>query len=334
MKQIIPDYYRRFRCIAAACPDSCCKEWEVDVDSAAAAMYRTLPGQLGEDLRSFLRDTEDGTVMTITEGRCPMWRQDGLCRIQAELGHEALCQTCREFPRLRHDYGDFEELGLELSCPEAARLIFADGTLRSSETVAPGGDAPDYDEEAMSVLLDSRGALLRFLERTDFALPEALAVMLLYGYSVQNQLDGGETADLDPEATLEEARSYAEAGDLEGLFAFFSQLEILTDSWRQRLEEGPRSRGWNEALRPLAIYGIRRYWLQAVSDYDLICRIKLILVACILVNALGGDPVQTAQQFSKEIENDPENLEAILDAAYTAFPFTDRNLLSLLLPKN
>ena len=47
-----------------------------------------------------------------------MWRQDGLCRIQAELGHEALCKTCREFPRLRHDYGSFVELGLELH-PEA-----------------------------------------------------------------------------------------------------------------------------------------------------------------------------------------------------------------------
>ena len=27
------------------------------------------------------------------------------------------------FPRLTHDYGDFAELGLELSCPEAAKLI-------------------------------------------------------------------------------------------------------------------------------------------------------------------------------------------------------------------
>jgi len=334
MKRIIPDYYRRFRCVAAACPDSCCKEWEVDVDDAAAAMYRSLPGQLGEDLRSCLQDTENGTVMTVTEGRCPMWRRDGLCRIHAELGHGALCQTCREFPRLRHDYGDFEELGLELSCPEAARLIFADGTLRTTETHVPGGEAPEYEEQIMSVLLDSREVLLSFLERSDFTLPEALAVMLLYGYSVQDQMDGGGAAELDPEATLAEARRYAGTGDLDGLFDFFSRLEILTDSWRQRLEAGPRGSGWNEALRPLAIYGVRRYWLQAISDYDLLCRVKLILVACILVNALGDDPVRTAQQFSKEIENDPENLEAILDAAYTAHPFTDRNLLSLLFSEN
>lgn len=332
MKLITPDYYRRFRCIAAACPDSCCKEWEVDVDEEAAALYRSLPGQLGEDLRKCLRDTEYGTVMTITEGRCPMWRRDGLCRIQAELGHDALCETCRDFPRLRHDYGDFVELGLELSCPEAARLIFADGKLHTTVQCLPGGEDPDYDQEAMGILLRSRETVLEFLEQTHFSLPEALAVILLYSCSVQDWLDGGEEVPLDPEATLEEARSYAEKGDLEGIFAFFSGLEILTDRWRQLLDRGTRRRDWDNALFPLAVYGIRRYWLQAVSDYDLLCRVKLILVSCILVNALGGDPVQTAQLFSKEIENDPDNLETILNAAYTAHPLTDRNLLSLLLP--
>ena len=27
-----PSYYDSFRCLASACPDSCCKEWDVDVD--------------------------------------------------------------------------------------------------------------------------------------------------------------------------------------------------------------------------------------------------------------------------------------------------------------
>ena len=39
-----PDYFDRFRCIADKCPDSCCKEWEVQVDDDAAAYYRSLPG--------------------------------------------------------------------------------------------------------------------------------------------------------------------------------------------------------------------------------------------------------------------------------------------------
>ena len=69
-----PEYYHQFQCIAAACPDSCCKEWEVDVDDTAASFYRNLEGPLGDHLRQVLKDTEDGTVMTIKDGRCPMWQ--------------------------------------------------------------------------------------------------------------------------------------------------------------------------------------------------------------------------------------------------------------------
>ena len=113
-----PDLYDGFHCIASACPDSCCQQWDVAVDGEKAALYRSLPGELGDRLRRFLKN-EDGEVYLTLEGtRCPMWRADGLCRIQAELGEGALCKTCREFPRLTHDYGSFVELGLELSCPE------------------------------------------------------------------------------------------------------------------------------------------------------------------------------------------------------------------------
>ena len=136
-----PGYFDRFRCLAGHCPDSCCKEWEVQVDGDAAAFYRQLPGALGDDLRRCLRDVNEETYMTISDGRCPMWQRDGLCRIQAELGEAALCKTCREFPRLTHDYGDFVELGLELSCPEAARLILNEPVVFITEEV------PDPTEE-------------------------------------------------------------------------------------------------------------------------------------------------------------------------------------------
>ena len=51
----------------------------------------------------------------------------------------------------------------------------------------------------------------------------------------------------------------------------------------------------------------------------------------ILIRELGGDPVPTAQLYSKEIENDIDNVEAILDAAYTHPAFTDDKLLGMLL---
>ena len=330
MKIYTPDYYRKFHCIASDCPDSCCKEWEVDVDGDTAAFYRGLNGDLGDRLRQVLRDTADGTVMTIENGRCPMWRQDGLCRIQAELGHDALCFTCRQFPRLSHDYGDFIEHGLELSCPEAARLILSAEHSYTCREV-PGGDAPEYDTGIMAILLKSREEVLRFLDRTDLPLNLALAVVLLFAHEVQAALDGGEYLPLDASACLTLAVKHAGSPDWDAFRDFFKGLEILTPQWPSRLD-APRSPSpWNETHLALARYGIWRYWLQAVSDFDLVCRVKLIISMCLLVNGLGGDTVQTAQLFSKEIENDADNIEAILDGAYCSPAFTDVNLLSLLL---
>lgn len=322
--------YDRFRCIASACPDSCCKEWDVQVDRDSAEYYRALTGPLGDRLRQVLTtDPENGTVMAIENGRCPMWRQDGLCRIQAELGEDALCQVCREFPRLRHDYGDFMELGLELSCPEAARLILTSPALPPVTYEIPGGGEPEYDTEAMGLLLRTRQEMLALL-REPRPVGEALALGLMYGYHAQAQLDGGEPAAFAPDAALAEARAFAKPADSSALPAFFAGLEILTDQWRHRLAH-PTDSAWSEPLRALARYGVERYWLQAVSDYDLIGRVKMIVSSCLLVKVLGGNPVETAQLYSKEIENDADNVDAILDAAYTHPAFTDDKLLWLLL---
>jgi hypothetical protein len=129
-----------------------------------------------------------------------MWQQDGLCRIQAQLGEGALCQVCREFPRLRHDYGDFMELGLELSCPEAARLILTTPPAPMAEREIPGGSQPEYDRECMQILLRTRGEALELLQR--HSLEEALPLLLLYGYRVQDELDGGEASPWDAQEEL------------------------------------------------------------------------------------------------------------------------------------
>ena len=325
-----PQYYQMFHCIASACPDSCCKEWEVDVDDAAASYYRSLGGDLGARLRQVLKDTEDGTVMTIENGRCPMWRQDGLCRIQAELGHDALCQVCREFPRLRHDYGDFVEYGLELSCPEAARLILSQAHSLVTEDVS-GGESPEYDEDVMAILLESRETICGFLEAASLAPNLALSVVLLYAHEVQNWIDGGTPAVLDVDSCLSLAKKHARAGNWECFLDFFKCLEILTPHWKARLAAPATPEEWAAGFFALMHYFIGRYWLQAVSDYDLLCRVKLMVCACLLIHRLGGNLQETAQLFSKEIENDPDNLDAILDGAYTAPAFTDVHLLSLLL---
>ena len=325
-----PNYFDDFRCIASACPDSCCKEWDVQVDAVSAEYYRALPGALGDQLREVLSDEDGETVMTIIDGRCPMWRSDGLCRIQAELGEAALCKTCREFPRLTHDYGDFMELGLELSCPEAAKFILNAVPAAFVVEECDGSEEPEYDIEAMAVLKATREKMLAILSDTARPIGEVLALGLLYGYQAQSELDGGEEMPFDPDSALDEVRNLAKPANMQDILDFFLELELLTPEWKALLHS-PAPGNWDSHTLALARYLVSRYWLQAVSDYDLYSRVKFIIIACLLVKHLGGDIFRTAQLFSKEIENDVDNVEAILDGAYGNAAFTDDKILGMLL---
>lgn len=323
-----PEYFDRFQCLASRCPDSCCQQWQVSVDPESAESYLALPGPLGQRLRQVLRQTEEGWVMELDQGRCPMWRQDGLCRIQAELGHQGLSQVCQQFPRLTHDYGDFVELGLELSCPEAAKYILQPVPAAFVTERRPGGQG-DYDWEAMALLLESRANALALLSPETGPVGQQLGLLLLYGCQVQCALDEGELPPWDTEAAKETLADMAKPGDMGQILSFFADLDILTPQWARMLQS-PAPTGWVPGHLALARYLVQRYWLQAVSDYDLYSRVKFILVSCLLVRHLGGDLIETAQRYSKEIENSWDNLDAILDAAYRHPAFTDDKLLGLL----
>ena len=328
MERIYPSYYKTFECAAGACPDSCCHEWEVQVDAGSAARYRSLEGELGDALRAHLYDEDGETYLRNVEGRCPMWRSDGLCRIQAERGHDALCAVCQQFPRLRHDYGDFLELGLELSCPEAARLILETPLELLTETV-PGGMEPEYDAEIMEILRGSRPYALALLENGHYSVPERLRLLLMYGYHIQALIDGAEPMDFDPDAALREAAQFAGSGDGEALADYYAGLEVLTARWREKLEN-LSAPNWEEGLCRIAQYGVCRHWYQAVSDWDLCARVKMLLSGCALVARLPGALAEKAQLWSKEIENSAENLDTLLGGAYTQSALTDANLLGLL----
>ena len=323
-----PSYYDDFVCIADRCPDSCCHEWEVQVDPESAARYRAMEGPLGDALRSYLYDEEGETYLRNENDRCPMWRADGLCRIQAEQGHGALCTVCQQFPRLRHDYGEFLEKGLELSCPEAARLIL-ETPLSWTVKEVEGGAEPEYDGEIMAILQESRPTALALLENEHYTVPERLRLLLMYGYHVQAVIDGAEPVEFDPDAALREAAQFAGPGDGAILAQYYGELDLLTQRWREKLDTLTEA-NWDEGLCRIAQYGVCRHWFQAVSDWDLTCRVKMLLSGCALLARLPGTLRDNAQLWSKEIENSAQNLDTILDDAYSQSALTDANLLGLL----
>ena len=91
MKNIYPSYYKKFRCVADKCPDTCCAGWEVVVDPPSERRYRAESASIGDKLRDVLTVDEDGdTVFRSEGGRCPFLLGSGLCELYCELGERAL----------------------------------------------------------------------------------------------------------------------------------------------------------------------------------------------------------------------------------------------------
>lgn len=126
-KVIYPDYYRKFKCIADRCTDSCCIGWEIDIDSESVESYKKCGGDLGRRLAENIIVSEDGTHSFILgeNERCPFLNSRNLCDIYAELGEDALCNICAYHPRFRSFFSDRTEIGLGLCCEAAAEIILS-----------------------------------------------------------------------------------------------------------------------------------------------------------------------------------------------------------------
>jgi lysine-N-methylase len=126
MKTFAPNYYEKFRCIAGECRHSCCIGWDVYIDDETLEKYKALGGEIGETLRTHLVKKEDGICLAMCEGgRCPMLNSQGLCEIILDKGESYISEVCREHPRFYNFFSDHAEVGLGLSCEEAARIILS-----------------------------------------------------------------------------------------------------------------------------------------------------------------------------------------------------------------
>lgn len=122
----IPEYYEEFSCIASRCKDSCCAGWEIDIDEDSYTYYKSIEGNFGDRLRQSMYVAEDGGARFRLKGpkRCAMLNDQNLCDLYTELGEEALCEVCTEYPRFSIYYGEVEQKGLSLSCEEVGRILF------------------------------------------------------------------------------------------------------------------------------------------------------------------------------------------------------------------
>ena len=210
-----PDFYDHFLCIGDSCKDCCCIGWELDIDDDTFEYYKSVPGPFGDRLRgcmsaarkvspdapgddSLFGDDGGSTMYRLKiDGRCPFLNSKNLCDIVLNLGPEALCQICSEYPRYSFEFDGAVEKSLTISCEEAGRLMFlSDVPIGFVETEADYFASDDPDEEIFRTISLIRSASIRILENRRIDLADRIGHFLALCTEAQRALD---LADSDPD---------------------------------------------------------------------------------------------------------------------------------------
>ncbi len=128
-----PDHFDAFHCIGSDCEDTCCVGWIVHVDKPTYDKYQNCADPaLGPRLHTLvtIKEPAPGHVsnddeyakIALDRAVCPFFSV-GLCSIQQRLGEEYLSKRCATYPRVINRVGEVLQRSLDLSCPEAARVV-------------------------------------------------------------------------------------------------------------------------------------------------------------------------------------------------------------------
>ena len=203
MKVRVPNYFNEFKCIASECEDTCCAGWEIVIDDETYKRYENVEGEFGEILRSKIVKSDGENIFLLNNGNCSFLNKKMMCEIYINLGENHLCYTCQQFPRYTEEFLDLKEVGLSLSCPEAARIILRKAentTFNLSEEESLTEDEDYFDEgidaEVLSEFLECRNIVFNIIERNDLDLGTKAALALEFVKEVQNKIDLGDMDEI------------------------------------------------------------------------------------------------------------------------------------------
>lgn len=292
MKLYAPGYYKRFRCIADKCEHSCCVGWEIDIDEAALKRYESLKSGYGALIADSV-STEDTPHFKLCDGdRCPHLDDRGLCKIILEVGEDYLCHICREHPRF-YNYTDVTEVGLGLSCEEAARLILSSADYVSMEEI---GIAEAVSDDVAFNGRAERDRIYAVLRNT--ALPyEKRLDEIAHAYAIDADGDQRRLAVLGSMEYLDEKHR--------ALFATYSAER--------------RPHGKDEYLERFLAYLIYRHCTEAFDEADFSVRLAFCLFCeRLLASLICTERAESLQEIavlarilSEEIEYSDENTSAL-----------------------
>lgn len=278
MRYTVPDYYKKFKCLASDCPATCCAGWQIMIDDKSLKKYVSCPGIFGNRLVNSINWEEERFKQY--HSRCAFLNEQNLCDIHLEKGSDFLCRTCRRYPKHVEVYENEREISLSLSCPMVARLLLAktdQAQFLTTEKVRKNdGDQlqksdDDFDEFLYSALQDCRSVLIAMAQNRNEALNLRMAKILSLAHDVQNRIDSRQL--FDTENVLERYQREGADTALAHKLIWFSLVneEFCGENDEQRADSDYLSVQWRvldylrdfEVLDPRWVLDLQR-WRKAL----------------------------------------------------------------------
>lgn len=328
MKTIVPYYYKDFKCTASKCTDTCCAGWEIIIDDETYKHYNKVSGNFGERLRSNLTLYEDGEPgFVLQNDNCPFLNNNNLCDIYTELGEKSLCYTCKTYPRFIEEYSDLREIGISLSCPEAAKLILQDSkpvTFEVSDDYEVLDIYDDINYDISVHLISARKMALDMLQNRSIDLNYRIALLINFAHDIQEEINENKLSNI-PDII----NKYSDEDYQKGLITEFDKyktkqsdkydnmlkcmnmyknLNSIDDNWPQIIEHSincfhkvgnftfyqKQYDGFNEYYKNkiyeyehLVVYFIFKYFMKSIFDEELYSKVTLAVMSYLIIKELN-----------------------------------------------
>ncbi|MGN0355069.1 MAG: flagellin lysine-N-methylase [Muricoprocola sp.] len=351
MLYTVPDYYRKFKCLAGDCPATCCAGWQIVIDDKSLRKYTEQEGSFGSRLMNSV-DWENGTFLQYEEKRCAFLNEENLCDIHLEAGADMMCTTCRKYPRHIEVFANEREISLSMSCPMAAELILKKEepvTFLQKEDEKEDPLDEEFDFFLYSALQDCRKFMIEILQNREESIYLRMAKILALGHDIQNRIDSRRLFEIQElleryqkpgagkklaEIILKSGKKTDSLGWMEiqrSLIGMLDQLEVLDEDWAWDCKNWIHR--WNAkieteeaglgtcAFKPIpetemeqmAVYFLFTYFCGAVYDGDALAKVKMTIYSTLVWEAICQVSSQDRIEIARRYSRELEHSDPNLN---------------------
>ena len=171
-----------FTCLADACPDDCCHQWNAHVDKETLGKWQTIkdPAKRQALIGTIEESSQNPNELVLIRkenGNCIHLDEDGLCDIQRSFTHAYLPQACQMFPRDIINKNTLSFQTAHLSCPGIIDLL-----ARADAKKLIDNESALYGSQGLDIISQLSNSIHHYMESI-FKLDDIYLGLKLYALS-------------------------------------------------------------------------------------------------------------------------------------------------------